>query len=272
MAPSGLVVMLSVATLFLVDIGPRLSLPGWSGVLSVVAQYRAQDAYSSRVAARAVLAVRSGRANFASARDLVASTVPTVWYPLMALGAEAASGSSAPLGGAVCAAAVGILLYAHRLKLLSYGADGTNLGVRGMLLVAVPVLLSPAAYRLLFYCAYSSLLFLVCRRFLRDSSPLTWLAVAVIFAAEVWFLGVDHGLDPGVTSAAARVRWIAAGVATVLQAYFWGEDNRGGKLVDPRPYTLSGWSHARGGITAYASRYIVEYGDDEDGFSATWRG
>lgn len=271
MAPSGLVVMLSVATLFLVDIGSRLSLPGWSGVLSVVAQYRADDTYSSRVATGAVLAVRSGRASFASARDLVASTVPTVWYPLLALGAEATSRSSVPVGGGVCAAAVGILLYSHRLKLLSYGVDGKKLGVRRMLRVAYPVLASPLAYRLIFYCAYSSLLLLFGYRFMRSAGLLSWIALGFIFAAEIWFLGLQFSWDPEVTSTTIRLRWIAAGVVTVLQAYFWGEDNRGGKLVEPKPYKLSGWSHVGGGAP-YASRYIVEYGDDEGGFHTTWRG
>lgn len=154
-APSGLVMMLSVATIFMVDIGSKLSLPGWSGVVSVIAQYRADETYSSRVATKAVIAVRSGRANFASVRDLVGSTVPTVWYPLLALAAET-SGREAGWGGVVCIAAVLTLLFSHGLKLQGYGFSSA-IAHSKQFVMAFWLLFSPLSYRIAFYSAFSTI-------------------------------------------------------------------------------------------------------------------
>jgi len=289
MAPSGLVLMLSIATVFMVDIGSRLSLPGWSGVLSVIAQYRADDTYSSKVATRAVLAVRSGRANFASVRDLAASTVPTVWYPLLALGAEA-SGRNAGWGSCICVVAVGSLVYAHGLKLLTYGNTERDKLVK-QATIAFTVMFYPLTYRLTFYNCITALISWVYVRvvtgsftgnpgFDRPSTRLFYAFFAVGTVVEMSIIGSRYGWDPEVSSTAIRLRWIAAGVVSLIVSYFTGDGVRGGKHQDPERYTLSGWSHVKGDIR-FASRYIVDYGSgtgvrtdgEVDGnYYTLWRG
>ncbi len=289
MGPGGLVVMLSIATVFMVDIGPRLGLPGWSGVLSVIAQYRAGDTYSSRVAKRAVLAVRSGRANFASVRDLAASTVPTVWYPLLTLGAEA-SGENAAWGSCICSAAVGVLLYAHGLKQQTYGFGWLELFVK-QYWSAVIIIVSPLTYRLGFYSCYTALVSVLYVRLMTGNSfgnlgweqRSTWLfqvLCLVGFVVEVSVIGSRHGWDPAVGSTAIRLRWIITGLLTMFVSYFMVEGIGGGELKETKRYTLNGWSHADGG-SIKASRYIVEYGNgtgvrtdgENDGdYFTMWRG
>lgn len=291
MAPTGLVLMLSVATIFMVDKGSRLGLPGWSGVLSVIAQYRADDTYSSSAATEAVLAVRLGRANFASVRDFAASTMPTVWYPLLALGAEV-SGRNAAWGGFICAAAVVILLFAHGLKLRGRGVDNQQLCVKGFVMV-ISVIFTPLTYRLWFYTAFTtSINFMVYRLATgsfsgipdvrRRSTQVFYGCLVVGSLVEISVIASRHGWDPAASSTAIRFRWIVTGLASLCGAYASGDSIRGGNVLhDPKPYTLSGWAHRHDGSNR-ASRYIVEYGlgklvltdgdHEENDYYTIWRG
>ena len=292
MAPTGLVMMLLVATIFMVDKGSRLGLPGWSGVLSVIAQYRADDTYSSMVATNAVLAVRLGRANFASVRDFAASTLPTVWYPLLALAAET-SGRNAAWGSCICVVIVGILLIAHGLKLQGRGVHKHQLYAKGCYM-ALSVAFSPLSYRLMFFTAFTSSSYLIATvlvngsvssmpDFRRKRNRLLGGIIFVGSLVEIPLIAIHHGWDPAVSTTAVRLRWIVTGLTSTCTAYVAGDLLRwGNALDDPKPYTLSGWSHMHGGSNDKASRYVVEYGlgegvctddgHDRDGYYTIWRG
>lgn len=270
MAPTGLVMMLLVATIFMTDKGSRLGLPGWSGVLSVIAQYRADETYSSMAATKAVLAVRLGRANFASARDFAASTIPTVWYPLLALAAEI-SGRNAAWGSCICVVAVGALLNAHGLKLQGRGADKYQVYAKGIEL-ALYLAVLPLSYTVIFYSAFTTSIYLIVNGLMNGSftsipdirlkrNQIFWVGIVVGSLVEISIIASRHGWNPAVSTSAIRLRWIVAGLVSTGSTYALGDYLQGGNVLDdPKPYTLSGWSHMHDGSENKASRYIVEYG------------
>lgn len=263
---SGLVGSLLCATIFLVDKGHQLGLVGWSGVLSILAQYKADQAYASRVATAAILAVRSGEAKYASQRDLTDSSVPKVWFPLLTLAAEI-SGSNAAWGAVICAVIYTMLLFAHSLKLSSYGLRDLFVAGRVFILAGVAVG-NPLYYRICFYNAYTGIVQCGVMMLERNSGfqmPHAYYFYACVFVvniAEIAITAKMYGWDPSPVSTSIRMRWVLGWLNTMTITYMYGEVNSYesvSKVDEPTSYTLSGWGHRENGSNE-ASRYIVEYG------------
>lgn len=239
---------------------------GWSGVLSILAQYKADQAYSSRGATDAISAVRSGEAKYASARDLTGSSVPTLWFPLLALAAEI-SGSNAAWGAVICAVIYVILLLAHIRKLSSNGLYNGFVCAKLLILLIVAAF-NPLNYRIGFYSAYTGMVLCVVMFLGRNSgcriprAHYFYACAFVINIVEFIITAKMYGRDPSPVSTSVRVRWILGWLNTMALTYMYGENNSFesiSKVDEPTPYTLSGWEHRENGSNK-ASRYIVEYG------------
>lgn len=259
---SGLVGVLVCAVIFLVDKGHRLGLVGWSGVLSILAQYKADHVYASTGASLAIFAVRSGEAKYASARDLAGSSVPTFWFPLLALAADI-GGDNTAWGACVCVIICAMLVYAHVIKLGSYGLSAKFWRSTIFSLVFMSAM-SPLKYRINFYFSYTGtaeLALVILQRhsgFRVPHANIVTVCVVIFAIVESVITAEMYGWDPTPISLSVRLRWMLALFSTMGFMYLMGETPVKAVVEDPSPYTLSGWDH-RGKGSNKASRYIVEY-------------
>lgn len=273
---SGIVAVLMCSIIFLVDKGHQIGLTGWSGVLSVLAQYQADHVYNSKATVEAITAIRSGQANYASDRDLPGSSVPVIWFPLLALAAEVSS-SNTILGACICLVTCSILLKAHLHKLLGYGFSDSDVLSRAIILLAM-VVLYPLTYRIFFYFAYVNMISQSFIMFVRNTTfrilyLFLYQVVFLMFVLmEIIFTAKRYSWDPSPTSTLLTAKWMFAWWSSISSIYLFVENNgyRSTSKVDDKhePYTLSGWSHRQQGGNK-ASRYIVEYGSEAVGGEST---
>lgn len=272
---SGIVALLICSIIFLVDKGHQIGLTGWSGVLSVLAQYQADHVYSSKATVEAITAIRSGQANYASNRDLTGSSVPVVWFPLLALAAEV-SGRNIIFGACICFLICSILLKAHLHKLTSYGFSDGDVHSRAVVLLAM--VLYPLVYRISFYFANALTIQQSVMMLVRNTTfkiPYLFLTQVVFFIIgfiEIIVTARRYYWDPSPTSTSLTTKYIFAWWSSMTSIYLFVENNgyrSTSKVGDKHePYTLSGWSHREQGGNK-ASRYIVEYGSEAIGGEST---